>query len=416
MLCATWLVETEMAEAVTTTMASLRKLKQLAQQRQRLGEEHDRAQALLQREFRKQQKRLVTEMEALVPGAVESWRALATSGRADYLDNWANGGRYSFRSDPFHLADLGSGGEPVLLAVLAMGDERFNERFFVGLGAMELFNVYRTSRAMRQALEPCLAACLTRIAQDCRAEHWEAGSTQSSILLGWSKALATYGAQCHTSAKCRAMAPRLMRTAYEIHRHFRWLGPIVLLSQPQLFQAALCFQLDAEGRLAPLSRVNLFVAADWPEAARRTMERRRRESGLELSGELLAQDLMDHSDWLKARLSPFNDQSTTRRAFEDLLIVERASSTIRPVCLPREAPTPPGYASVVQIHCTREEWRQGRATLLVDHYELRLCLSGDLTAPLLLAKLNWHCLDTCRRIASLGAATSFVDLTDAENL
>ena len=188
--------------SATMTSQTMERMKTLQSAKERVKYEHDEAQKKLNREYANKATPIIGEMSRLVPHLIDECRHRTADERRAYMRSWSleQGGHYSFRSNPFYtsissiqqrsrgrvpttattpdknkrkrsLLDSVRGdgvtqirvtGIPLIYNLLALHNECFAVRFFDGLGPMELYNVYRTSKKMRDCVVRVLPVCLPR--------------------------------------------------------------------------------------------------------------------------------------------------------------------------------------------------------------------------------------------------------------
>ncbi len=270
----------------------------------------------------------------------------ARQGRQDYLDNYESIGGFIFHATPPQQKprqqEAPMGG-PVLLTLLALRNENFASIIFPRLGAMELFNVYRTCRAMRRALHHCLRQCVMAVIDcDCNPTletekaKWvnsmefaliEYNDIARGIITsdaGTSPTLSkTHDNTMNVDEDCddtHHIIPHLLRLTSVIHRHLRPYGDINLRgfgwTSEELDLYAMVVVSDDRPfpRVTPLVEYNLF-ACKYPSSINSTKvasQRRYRQ----LYGDQFVRsdgyndlDLFDHTDCLALELQPVTEES-----------------------------------------------------------------------------------------------------------
>ena len=202
-------------------------------------------------------------------------------------------------------------------------NENFAPLFFETLGAMELFNVYRTCRAMRRTLHGCLSQCIMNVInRDCAL-------LQATQKIKWINnmefALIDYGDLCRaggggggdgdTDVNDRHGAiPKLLFLTHMIHKHLRIYGHIYMKDISLYEDVDLCaLFVVSDDRpspcVTPLLQYNLFACkytASFDTARAASQRRYRQLYGPQFveSDEYDDMALFDHTDCLTLDLEP----------------------------------------------------------------------------------------------------------------
>lgn len=340
--------------------------------------------------------------------------------RANYINNWATGPRkYVFRADPFKLPILPPPPEPDRLKkrvrhersttavelvsppiyhLLGLSNERFGDRFFTGLGPMELLNVYRTSRAMRTALVTCLGACVDYIMQ-CMIP--EATALERGDNLQKTREILATGARL--SLQSEDLARSLLHLTYCLCAFSRVYAPDKskihnrASNMKQGLRSALCYVTrrdpsSGEWRVAPLSSTNVFTSRHLVKVKQTTARRfekkytvgdatRIRESANDIA-------YFDHTDWIDARLQPVDphDDSSTLCP-DEVVFIDSESGTMRGIsqwtALDGAADDPVFLVSLEHDPLTARMYAGNNPLALqpglVDLYEIRLVVHRKMT-------------------------------------
>jgi hypothetical protein len=439
-------------------------LKTLNQTLERLKHEKDEAERRLREEFDRKSSRITSEMKRLLPATLDECRRQADEERRAYIREWATTGGYVFRTNPFYHAIGGGGsgqkshtqqrldlaqyqkrfqqqqqqqqqqqtpkrqrslmdsvategvsirvtGRPFIYDLLALHDEAFASRFFDGLGPMELFCVYRTSRTMRRALVSVLSRCLPRFVafvtthaptdeqkkkkknEKDVAHRTLSLATLESLLMQYDQ---TVGVNHHDRYY---VVPRILDAAQRIccqwsRPYFAPLG--VARRFPTTFEWCLddMFVVSSDGRtqVTPLVNCNVFLSTQYYIVSAHVQQRYTGEMGTE-AGQCVAKQPMAYftsQDWRDMALQPLPvaaaaaavpfDPDSRFVSPRQLFVVNEKTSTISAVgsLEARDAAgddTDNNFIVVTNVGCTTKRdsvlWQEPR---LYDHYEVRMAV------------------------------------------
>ena len=285
----------------------------------------------------------------------EKYTASLPESRANYINNWATGPqRYVFRVDPFKqiIFPLPAGerpkkkmkrdlsisppSPPQIYHLLALKNEGFGARFFMGLGPMELFNVYRTSHTMRTALTTCLPRCLDYITQRLEAE---AAVLERADHTKKMRVILSHSA-CLLIQSGEHLIPRLIYLVHCLYAFVRVHATSHVKfhtrSGYEELRADLCYVArctsDGQWRVVPLAHTNVFMSKQLYRVHDKVESRlahryARSEDGVDDCDVTY----FDHTDWINADLKPVTVASNTRFCTDQLLFIDAENASIRTV-------------------------------------------------------------------------------------
>ena len=282
---------------------------------------------------------------------------------------------------------------PVIYHLLAMPNEMFANAFFSRLGPFELYNVYRTSRAMRSALHSCLRECILRIIDTTAYVPEQPAPVVDGLKTQVEFLLIEYNDMCVVKADDTTtttttttntmdpfgIVPRLLLVTHHISQKFRSqrthdmnLAPL----QGPRGSINRFYLVGRDGplpRVVPLSRYCVLYSSMYAKIACRVEKRYEERYGITIGDKLVggcdADDdtllLFDHQDCIDMNF----ERVVVDTVFYDatkLFVVDRETNTIHRLCdaIPRP------YERVVSsaLHVAR---LSGHYTPQLDEYEIR---------------------------------------------
>ena len=184
--------------------------------------------------------------------------------------------------------DITAAAPPLLYQLLELVNENFARQFFVGLGPMELMNLYRTSRRLRFAMTDCLAECLLYILDRLRPEAVARGNELQLRLYRTivDRSTVTLQLLCNRLSSSSPqndtyhfMIPPFLEMVHLIHCQVRLYSTETAryctnATDKVIPELTFLVSDEPRWRVAPLTSANVFVATADPRVTANTVATR----------------------------------------------------------------------------------------------------------------------------------------------
>lgn len=420
---------------------------------------------------------VATAVDSKLVEKLDDYKQSLVKERANYINNWNVCGHYCFRSDPFNMrweqqqpqegtepmvkrakTEESSVEPPLLYQLLDLSNENFATQFFIGLGPMELMNLYRVSRRVRSAMIQSLADCVRYVMNKLQPEamvreiselNYKLYKTivkRSALSLTQlcNAPMGVLPEAVQSAAAYHYLVPLFLELVHLIHCHMRvysTLNARYCTNATDKVVPELTFLVRDEPRwrVAPLSSANVFVARVEPHDIDETVAARlvaRYGQSATVACDMAwnaGPHLFRHQDWIDVELVPATSRcerwGPLRLSPDRLFVVDAQRSAITQL---REPPYVPGRLSLNECQLPAESqghdlyalelavvsaqqfltYASGQATTnapiqpFIDHYEVRLAAEAR-SQPLVDAERRARLESEIRITADVGG-----ELTD----